>query len=111
MCTNTQLRPVVNDSWMCAMSLNAPRFSVIPEDTARVAKAAFPKGNRYLLLRDALGPCLSVWTFSTSSPMKDVPPKIRPGSPSSRCYSSPSGYRMSKRPMRYCCRQLGRYNN
>ena len=37
------------------MSLNAPLFSVIPEDTERVAKAAFPKGNRYLRLRDAFG--------------------------------------------------------
>ena len=26
-----------------------------PEETARVARAAFPKGNPYLILRDALG--------------------------------------------------------
>ena len=38
------------------MSLKAPLFSVIPEETARVAQAAFPKGNRYLRLRDAFGP-------------------------------------------------------
>ncbi len=38
------------------MSLNAPLFSVIPEDTERVAKVAFPTGNRYLQLRDTLGP-------------------------------------------------------
>jgi transposase len=31
-------------------------FYVIPEETMRVAKAAFPKGNRYMLLHDALGP-------------------------------------------------------
>jgi transposase len=37
------------------MSLKVPLFSVIPADTARVAKAAFPKGNRYLLLRDTFG--------------------------------------------------------
>ncbi len=37
------------------MSLDAPLFSVIPEDTARVARAAFPKGNRYLQLRDTFG--------------------------------------------------------
>jgi hypothetical protein len=30
------------------MSLNSPLFYVIPEETVRVAKAAFPKGNRYL---------------------------------------------------------------
>lgn len=38
------------------MSLNSPLFYVIPEETVRVAKAAFPKGNRYLLLRDTFGP-------------------------------------------------------
>ena len=37
------------------MSLDAPLFSAIPEETARVAKAAFPKGNRYLQLRDTFG--------------------------------------------------------
>ena len=38
------------------MSLHVPLFAVIPEDTARVAKAAFPTGNRYLRLRDTFGP-------------------------------------------------------
>lgn len=38
------------------MSLNAPLVYFIPEETERVAKAAFPKGNRYLRLRDTLGP-------------------------------------------------------
>jgi transposase len=38
------------------MSLNAPLFYVIPKETVQVAKAAFPKGNRYLLLRDTFGP-------------------------------------------------------
>jgi transposase len=38
------------------MSLNAPVVYIIPEDTEQVAQAAFPKGNRYLRLRDALGP-------------------------------------------------------
>ncbi len=37
------------------MSLDAPLSSAIPDDTARVAKAAFPKGNRYLQLRDTFG--------------------------------------------------------
>ncbi len=37
------------------MSLNAPLFYVIPDETVQVAKAAFPKGNRYLLLRDTFG--------------------------------------------------------
>jgi hypothetical protein len=33
-------------------SLNAP----IPEDTIRVAHAAFPQGNVFMQRRDALGP-------------------------------------------------------
>jgi len=38
------------------MSLKAPLFSVIPEETIRVVHAAFPKGNRYVRLRDTFGP-------------------------------------------------------
>ena len=44
-----------SNQWRNDMSLNAPLFSVIPEETERVAKAAFPKGNRYLRLRDTFG--------------------------------------------------------
>jgi transposase len=36
------------------MSFDAPLFYVIPAETMRVAKAAFPYGNRYLQLRDSL---------------------------------------------------------
>lgn len=38
------------------MSVNAPLFYIIPDETVRVAKAAFPTSNRYLLLRDTFGP-------------------------------------------------------
>ncbi len=41
------------------MSLNVRPVSQVPEDTACVAKAAFPKGNRYLLLRDTFGELFS----------------------------------------------------
>jgi len=37
------------------MSLHPQAVPTIPEDTARVAHAAFPKGNLYLKLRDELG--------------------------------------------------------
>jgi transposase len=40
---------------VCDVS-QCPLFSVIPDETVQVAKAAFPKGNRYLLLRDTFGP-------------------------------------------------------
>jgi transposase len=37
------------------MSLHPQPLESVPEDTARVARAAFPKGNPYLILRDQLG--------------------------------------------------------
>lgn len=37
------------------MSLRPRDFSVVPEETARVAQAAYPKGNPCLTLRDELG--------------------------------------------------------
>ena len=37
------------------MCLHPESISPVPETTARVAKAAFPKGNRYMRLRDELG--------------------------------------------------------
>jgi transposase len=37
------------------MSLHLQQIGPVPEETARVARAAFPKGNVYLRLRDALG--------------------------------------------------------
>jgi transposase len=38
------------------MSLHPAPLGPVPEETARVARAAFPKGTLYLLLRDELGP-------------------------------------------------------
>ena len=37
------------------MSLQPQPIGPVPEDTARVARAAFPKGNTYLQIRDVLG--------------------------------------------------------
>lgn len=38
------------------MSINPQPIAPVPADTQRVAKAAFPKGNPYVTLRDELGP-------------------------------------------------------
>src|SRR4029450_888650 len=38
-----------------AMSLKLTPLQPVPDETARVARAAFPKGNPYLTLRDRLG--------------------------------------------------------
>lgn len=37
------------------MSLRPEVIGPVPEETARVARAAFPKGNVYLRMRDVLG--------------------------------------------------------
>lgn len=37
------------------MSLKSSLMQPVPEGTARVARAAFPKGNAYLTLRDQVG--------------------------------------------------------
>src|SRR5262245_2983521 len=39
----------------CSMSLHAALGYAIPDETARIARAAFPKGNPYLRIRDTLG--------------------------------------------------------
>ena len=41
------------------MSLKQTAITEIPEDTARVAKAVFKKGHRYVLLRDTFGDLFS----------------------------------------------------
>lgn len=37
------------------MSLQPQALPAVPEETARVARAIFPAGNRYMHLRDELG--------------------------------------------------------
>ncbi len=37
------------------MSLQVQALGPIPEETVRVAQAAFPKGNRYMVVREVLG--------------------------------------------------------
>jgi transposase len=37
------------------MSLNPRPIDPVPQETARVGRAAFPKGNRYMTMRDVLG--------------------------------------------------------
>jgi transposase len=37
------------------MSMHPQAIGPIPEETVRVARAAFPRGNPYLIMRDQLG--------------------------------------------------------
>jgi len=58
------------------MSLNAPLFYVIPDETIQVAQAAFPKGSRYLRVRDTFGPLFQNPAFAhpfshTGQPAED----------------------------------------
>jgi len=59
------------------MSLRAPLFYQIPEQTAQVARAAFPKGNPYMLMRDLLGPIYTNPDFAHLFP-KDGQPAEAP---------------------------------
>ncbi len=55
------------------MSLRSPLVYVIPNETARVAHAAFPKGNPYLLMRDTLGPIFTNPDFAALFPPRGQP--------------------------------------
>jgi transposase len=56
------------------MSLHPqPPSPSIPAETARVARAAFPKGNPYLTLRDDLGPVFADGDFDDLYPKRGQP--------------------------------------
>jgi transposase len=55
------------------MSLKPTAIEPVPTATAQVARAAFPRGNVYLILRDVLG------TVFTDADFSDLYPK--PGQP------------------------------
>src|SRR5918999_5974137 len=59
-----------------AMSLKPSPPQPVPEETARVAQAAFPAGNPYLTFRDALGPLFQDEDFTAL-----FPPEGQPGLP------------------------------
>jgi transposase len=55
------------------MSLRTPLFSLIPEETMRVARAAFPHGNIYMRMRDELGPIYDGAQFADLFPQDGQP--------------------------------------
>ena len=55
------------------MSLDAPLAYTIPDQTARVARAAFPKGNPYMRVRDTLGPIYTNPDFADLFPKHGAP--------------------------------------
>lgn len=50
------------------MSLKSKPIPEVPEETIRVAKAAFPKGNRYMTMRDVFGAIYTDETFADVYP-------------------------------------------
>ena len=60
------------------MSFPSLSLSSIPESTSHAAKAAFPKGNPYLQLRDELGPIYSDVDFADLYPHRGQP-ALEPG--------------------------------
>ena len=55
------------------MSLKPSPIPPIPEETARVARAAFPKGNRYLQIRDEVGMIYEDPLFAPLYPTRGQP--------------------------------------
>lgn len=59
------------------MSLKPQPISPVPEETVRVARAAFPKGNLYLTMRDEIGTLYSDSDFTALYPTHGQP-TVRP---------------------------------
>src|SRR5579864_6680189 len=55
------------------MSLQPQEIGPVPEETARVVRAAFPKGSRLLRLRDELGPLYDDARFAPLFPTRGRP--------------------------------------
>lgn len=55
------------------MSLRPESIGPVPEETARVARAAFPRGNTYLRLRDELGAVYKDEAFAALFPSRGQP--------------------------------------
>jgi len=55
------------------MSLRPQTVPPVPEETARVARAAFPKGNLYLQLRDEIGILFDDADFDDLFPTRGQP--------------------------------------
>ena len=55
------------------MTLHQQHEFSIPEETARVARVAYPKGNLYMKMRDALGPIYQDESFAHVFPANGRP--------------------------------------
>ena len=58
------------------MSVPAPLNAAVPEETSRVARAAFPQGNVFMRMHDELGPLYHTPSLRACFPIPGNPPKI-----------------------------------
>ena len=65
------------------MSMKPQEISPVPEETARVARAANPKGNVYMRVRDELGSIYQDQMFTALFPQRGQPAEARLSSSSS----------------------------
>src|SRR5438876_7076883 len=56
-----------------AMSMRPQPIAPVPEDTARIARAAFPRGNMYMKMRDELGTIYQDQQFASLFPTRGQP--------------------------------------
>ncbi len=59
------------------MTLQPQDAFSIPEETVRIARAAYPKGNIYIQMRDALGPIYHDESFAHLFPQNGRPVEAR----------------------------------
>lgn len=59
------------------MSLKPQPIGPVPEETARIARAAYPRGNIYLQLRDTLGTIYEDEQFADLFPQRGQPAEAR----------------------------------
>ena len=79
-------RPQASRGWV--MSLDAKRTYIVPDQTAQVARAIFPKGNPVMRLYDDLPMVVADRDFADLFPARGGPLRRRSGSRSRHSYSS-----------------------
>ncbi len=59
------------------MSLGPQAISPVPQETARIARSAYPKGNVYMHMRDELGSIYEDESFADLFPQNGQPAEAR----------------------------------
>ena len=86
------------------MSLHSNNIPPVPQETVRIARAAFPKGNLYLKMRDELGTLFTDEQFAdlfSHEGQPALPPwRLGPGDPDAVCRRTfrPAGCRSGTEP-------------